>query len=148
MEWLSTNAITHSPDSLKVELLELVKYHAPKEKTYPFDTMLAEHGFITLRLPPYHCDINAIEYVWAEVKRYIRNVNPLGDLNMEKLLKSIKNAIQSVSAIQWVKYCECVRKLENMYRGKDLILDEICEPICFTVNDNESSTEYETDKDA
>ena len=47
-----------------------------------------------------------------------------------------------------MKYCECLRKLENMYRKKDLILDELCEPICFTVNDNESSTEYETDKDA
>ena len=60
MNWLSRNNITLSR---KTELRDLVKQNTPSVKTYRFDSMIEEHGHIVLRLPLYHCDMNAIEYV-------------------------------------------------------------------------------------
>ena len=74
MDWLIEKKISFSPNMRKIELLELVKSNSPPITTYKFNTMLAKHGHYTLRLPPYHCDINAIEYIWADMKGFIQNI--------------------------------------------------------------------------
>lgn len=76
LDWLAARSIIHSPDALKVELLELVKLNTPKFKTYKFDAVVQKHGFQVLRLPPYHCDLNAIEYIWSDIKREIVTLIP------------------------------------------------------------------------
>lgn len=118
----------------------------PKVKTYRFDCMLAEHGFTTLRLPPYHCDINAIEYVWAELKRYVRNINPTGDINMTKLFQTTEDAINSISVENWRKYCEHVIKIEAANWDKDAIMEEVCESLCISLTDSDSTTDSECDE--
>nr|CAH7729963.1 unnamed protein product [Callosobruchus chinensis] len=34
-----------------------------------------EMGFTVLRLPPYHCELNSIELVWAQVKNEVERKN-------------------------------------------------------------------------
>lgn len=45
------------------------------------DELALQYGHRVLRLPPYHCQYNAIEMVWSESKRYydakITSVHPV-----------------------------------------------------------------------
>lgn len=40
---------------------------------YRVDEMARAHGIQIIRLPPYHCMLNPIEYVWGYVKRGVRD---------------------------------------------------------------------------
>jgi hypothetical protein len=57
----------------------------PRGKTFRTDLMLDEYGHPTYRLPPYMCDRNTREVAWVNTKRYDRERNVLGDMNMTKL---------------------------------------------------------------
>ena len=56
-------------------------------KKYCIDEFLKEKGHEALRIPPYHCVLNAIELALAATKRYIkeRNVNP--ELSIKEMKK-------------------------------------------------------------
>lgn len=64
----------------KRELLELIQEsHRPKK--YEIDEIALKNGHKVLRLPPYHCQFNAIELVWVNCKEfYNKNV---GQNNVE-----------------------------------------------------------------
>ena len=81
----------------KVERLELVKSNSSPVKTYRFDTMLDEHGHYVLKFLPYHSDINAIEYVFADMKDFIRKKNIAADINMEQLFKLIELVFENIT---------------------------------------------------
>ena len=34
------------------------------------DNIAKKYGHEVIRLPPYHCDLNAIELIWADEKNY------------------------------------------------------------------------------
>lgn len=53
----------------KNKLLQIAKDNK-KEKIYIVDELLKERGHDVLRLPPYHCEFNAIELIWAQAKGY------------------------------------------------------------------------------
>ncbi|XP_035219486.1 uncharacterized protein LOC118192598 [Stegodyphus dumicola] len=145
MDWLTSNNIVYSPNMRKIELLNIVKEHLPLKKTYKFDVMLEEHGFTALRLPPYHCDINAIEYVWADIKHFIRAQNITADINMEKLLKLTEHAIENVTIEKWKNYCAHVESLENAYWEKDGILEEMCDSLVISLDDDDDSECFSDD---
>ncbi|KAF2881583.1 hypothetical protein ILUMI_24588 [Ignelater luminosus] len=65
-KWLYHNNIQHDSTSFKSELLGLGKTNK-KEKVYEVDELIRSQ---VLRLATYHCDFNAIELVWAQVKKY------------------------------------------------------------------------------
>lgn len=68
IDWLQTNGIEANMQMLKVELLHLVQTHKPPAPTYVVDQMALEAGHQVIRLPPYHCQYNAIELIWAQIK--------------------------------------------------------------------------------
>lgn len=68
VKWLSENGVTADMSMLKTELITLVRRHKPPTPTYALDEMAKEKGHQVLRLPPYHCQYNAIELIWAQIK--------------------------------------------------------------------------------
>lgn len=52
------------------ELLEIVK-KKPNYEQLAVDKLAAEHGVTILRLPLYHCELNPIKLVWAQVKGHV-----------------------------------------------------------------------------
>jgi transposase len=40
----------------------------PREKKYKLDAVALKMGHEVVRLPPYHCQYNPIELIWAQVK--------------------------------------------------------------------------------
>ncbi|XP_037504909.1 uncharacterized protein LOC119380352 [Rhipicephalus sanguineus] len=70
-EWLNSKDIAYSATLVKRQLLELVASVKPRFLSYIIDNAAARAGCVVLRLPPYHCEFNPIELVWAKVKNGI-----------------------------------------------------------------------------
>ena len=66
-DFLRRHDIPFSANMLKAELLEICKRHK-QAPVYVVDEILRRHGHLTLRLPPYHADLNAIEQIWGDMK--------------------------------------------------------------------------------
>lgn len=66
--WLQEKGIEANETMLKNELLRLVGLHKPTTPTYVLDDIAHEKGHTVIRLPPYHCQYNPIELIWAQVK--------------------------------------------------------------------------------
>ena len=65
-----------SPVPTRSVLLERIKLFQV-QKEYFVDNRIRRHGHEVLRLPPYHCMLNAIELAWSKLKRTVRSENVL-----------------------------------------------------------------------
>lgn len=52
----------------------LIKRNAPPKK-YEIDEIIKSHGHEVLRLPPYQCNFNLIEYIWNIMKQRVADKN-------------------------------------------------------------------------
>lgn len=100
--------------------------------------------FQILRLPPYHCDLNPIEMVWASMKRKVAEVNIGKPSN--NMPEMVQNAFESISVDEWRNHCAHVKKLEEEYRIKDGYLDkpfiiELCSESEESSDDDDSQDE-------
>ncbi|KAH8038503.1 hypothetical protein HPB51_001676 [Rhipicephalus microplus] len=66
-ERLKSKKITYSKRLIKKQLLKLVESVNPRFLSYIIDNTAVKARFIVLRLPPYHCEFNPNELVWADV---------------------------------------------------------------------------------
>ncbi|KAJ8909809.1 hypothetical protein NQ315_015302 [Exocentrus adspersus] len=85
---------------------------------------------IVLRLPPYHCELNPIEMIWAQ----ITNVKPL-----------LIDALNKITEVNWKKCVDHVIKEEEKMSKLDGIMDDVIEPLIISINndsdsDNDSSS--------
>ncbi|XP_049764494.1 uncharacterized protein LOC126092808 [Schistocerca cancellata] len=67
-EWLKSKNIHFEDGMLKKELLDIVKNHRTAHNEYAIDEMANKAGKTVLIIPPYHCELNTIELVWARIK--------------------------------------------------------------------------------
>lgn len=139
-QWLQEKGIAFLQDMTKAELLEIVRRNKP-EPDYKADRILREHGHTVLRLPPYHCDLNPIEYVWSVVKKRVASKNIRCTLNEIKALT--EEAILSITPDLWRKECDHVQKIESEYTEKDGIIE--MEVNKFVINLEEDSSSSESD---
>ncbi|CAG4940862.1 unnamed protein product [Colias eurytheme] len=118
--WLLENNIPFDLQLRKPSLVQLVKKHKP-DPIYEIDELLGQHGHTVVRLPPYHCDLNPIELIWAQAKRKIASQN-VGAKNIKELAL---DAFNSITREDWKNCCDHVKKIEMEYynRGKTLYED-------------------------
>ncbi|XP_074041454.1 uncharacterized protein [Leptinotarsa decemlineata] len=53
---------------VKAELTSVIKYHRDRYRQHVVDTIARAEDITILRLPPYHCELNPIELIWAQIK--------------------------------------------------------------------------------
>lgn len=147
IEWLSSNNITHDPTVTKAELLHLVKQNKDKE-IYIIDEIARAHGHEILRLPPYHCQLNPIELIWAQIKNEVRKKNSNSNQSLKNVEDIVKTAIARVTAEDWKKCIEHTRKVEEEYRRKDLAKDHVYEQFLINLEEESSDDmEFEDETD-
>ena len=66
--WLRNKNIEFDPQSTKAVLYELIKLKKESFKVYEIERIAEMHRHNIVRLPPYHCDFNAMELIWAQIK--------------------------------------------------------------------------------
>ena len=78
---------------VRSELLQLINLHKEQYNLYVTDEMARRNNKVVLRLPPYHCELNPIELIWAQIKNKVAKENrtfKLKEVN-ELLLQPIKD---------------------------------------------------------
>lgn len=113
--WLTSKNIAFDARMTKQELHYLIIRNRP-EKEYLVDKLLRESGHEVLRLPPYQCDLNPIEYIWNIMKQRIADKNvEQSERHIESLTRQ---AIQSITPTDWKKQINHVDRLRQEYWEK------------------------------
>lgn len=114
-DWLTSKQIVWQPKMLKKELLNIVASVKPRYVRYRVDSAAERAGCIVLRLPPYHCELNPIELIWAQMKRGVAARNATFKLtDVEALL--IEEAAK-VTTEHWAKAVKHVINIEKKFMG-------------------------------
>lgn len=71
IEWLQSQNIGFPGLATKSELYMVIKQHKPP-KDYIIDNMFSSHGHKVVRLPPYNCDLNPID--WRKEINHIKRL--------------------------------------------------------------------------
>lgn len=126
----------------KPQLLAKVKEIKAKYVSYVVDNMAKDAGHTVLRLPPYHCEFNAIELAWAMVKSYEKQHNTSYKIDDVRNLLNI--AIERVTSENWKNCISHVIKEENQMTEVDTNMVEIIdnlEPCVLTVTGDTSDSD-------
>lgn len=138
IEWLSEKKIAFQMNMVKKELLAIVNLNKGPKK-YVIDEMAKNRQITVLRLPPYHCELNPIELVWAQVKGEVARNNTTFKLNDVKVL--LTNSLERVTADKWQSCINHVLKEEAKMWELDNLIDITVEPIIINIGAEDSSSE-------
>ncbi|GBO17964.1 hypothetical protein AVEN_81248-1 [Araneus ventricosus] len=143
-EWLTNKNIPWGSDLLKLELLQIVSTVKHKFDGYRIDKIASETGHKVLRLPPYHCELNPIELIWAQVKGYIARQNQTFKLPEVKNL--LLEALDKVSGNDWKNAVAHVTKIEKEFWTMDGLIEDVWEQNELTIqlSDSDSTQESES----
>lgn len=142
-EWITNKGLSYLPTMVKAQLYEIIKEHK-EAPIYEADQMLESHGHKVARLPPYHCELNAIEFMWSLVKRRVASKNVGQEAG--NIVKLTEEAFQSITAEDWQKQCEHVRRVEENFCARDGCMDAEMDRFIIELND-ESDTESDSSYD-
>ncbi|XP_070385359.1 uncharacterized protein [Dermacentor albipictus] len=113
-ECLKSKNMTYSKMMVKKQLLELVASVKPRFLSYIAKSAAERTGYIVLRLPPYHCEFNPIELVWAKVKNGIDADNR--DFKPSTVEDILREKIKHVTAENWWKNIHHVMDMKEKFR--------------------------------
>lgn len=141
--WLNRKGLPWHPDNVKAELLQIVDSVKEKYEMYRIDSLAASEGHSVLRLPPYHCELNPIEMVWAEVKGYVATNNRTFKISdVERLAYE---GISKVTSEHWKNYINHVQKVEEKMWELDGLIDGNEENLIIVDNFSSTETAEETE---
>ncbi|XP_026746152.1 uncharacterized protein LOC113507498 [Trichoplusia ni] len=125
---------------IKAELIEIVKSHKSNYERYAVEELAAEYGVTILRLPPYHCELNPIELVWAQTKGYVARNNKT--FKIKDVKKLFEEGVKEVTPENWRQCINHTIKVEDKMCQLDHIIDECVDSFIINVTDSDSDSEY------
>lgn len=139
--WLVSKNISYDDNEIKTELLLKVKNVKDNFKTYVVDELAKKYKVEVLRLPPYHCELNPIELIWANVKGYVARKNT--NFKFDEVKQLLQEGLQQITSENWKRCVEHVIKEEdNFYSKIDEMIDKTVDS--FVIHVTDSDTEMET----
>ncbi|XP_061717351.1 uncharacterized protein LOC133530573 [Cydia pomonella] len=137
-KWLRENNIPYEACFKKEELMCLVEENKIGP-IYAAEELLKQHGHEVLKLPPYHCDLNAIELIWSLTKRKIASSNVgLPGSDTENL---IRECFAMITPEDWKKCTDHVINVERKYKSKDNITDTELAPFIIEVRESDNDSD-------
>ncbi|KAI5635310.1 hypothetical protein NE865_12002 [Phthorimaea operculella] len=124
LEWLVKNEVKASDTMRKDELVRLIKIKNEPLETFKIDDLLKSYGHIVLKLPPYMCDLNPVEFAWVKVKSIVKKLNVETKLSLPKLQEVTELAISQVTDEDWRGFDHRVTVLEEEYWERDRLMDD------------------------
>ncbi|KAM7311876.1 uncharacterized protein ISCGN_008783 [Ixodes scapularis] len=136
--WLTSKGIAWDAKMLKRQLLEIVSSVKPQYVKYRVDTVAERAGCTVVRLPPYHCEFNPIELIWAQIKNRVAARNTMFKIgDVERLLKE---EAEQVTASNWCNAVRHVVEAEESFKQGGTTSAHI-EPIVIALNEGDTSSE-------
>lgn len=142
IQWLEENNVPHDPKLPKAELLQIISQNKARQ-VYIIDKIANDHGHKVARLPPYHCHLNPIELIWAQVKSDVRMNNSNGNQTMKRVEQLTKEAVAKVTARNWLNCVNHTHQIEQEYIRKDRAVNHLYESSSFVINIESSSSDEE-----
>lgn len=124
------------------EHLAIVKLNLSSDRSYKIDAIIKSTGHEVLRLPPYHCDLNPIELIWATLKKKVGHRNLSYILN--EVLFHTQDALKEISIDDKEKAVKHVKSTEDSYRKTNLAVDDQIDKIIIDLGADSSSTSDES----
>lgn len=139
--WLKQKGFNADSSYLKKELLYIVKQEKGNYDKYVIDEMAKKENKTVLRLPPYHCELNPIELIWAQVKNHVAANNTTFKLADVKRL--LEEGVEKVTEEDWKKCTEHVKKEEAKLWELDNLIEGMEEsgPLIINVGNDDSSSD-------
>ena len=143
VNWLKRRNIPLTEDMKKAELMELVLINKPKFPVYIVDEWAESYGHKVIRLPPYHCHFNAIELIWARVKKYVATNNT--QFTMTEIEKLTTKGIQMITGEDWKKVVEHTKSIiEDAWKNEDTMEQQV-EDLIISLNCSSDSESVESE---
>ena len=96
-----------------------------------------------IQLLPYHCDLNAIELIWAEEKNYVACENR--EMTRKPVEALFRERRSQIIAEKCKKCIEHVKKVELSNWKTDRKIDEEMDEFEIALDANEDESDIETD---
>lgn len=144
-EWLSSKNVAYEEKETKTELLAKVKDVKDRYQSYVTDEMAKQVGIEVLRLPPYHCELNPIELVWADVKNYVARNNTT--FKMVDVKRLFEEGLNNIDQAKWKNCVDHVIKEETKLYGLDHAVDKTVDNFIINVTDSSTSSSSENDSE-
>ena len=145
-EWLQKNNVTYGMNALRSELWLLCKRHRDAKSCKIIDKIAQRYGDEVLRLPPYHCDLNAIELIWANEKNFVARENT--EMTMKFAEELFRRRRDELTPEICKKCVDHVKEVENSYWKTDRIIDEKMDKLEFSLEDSDDDIMDEDDTDS
>ena len=139
-DYLTRHNISFDAKLTKPKLYEIIKLNK-KDPMYKADDLISKAGHCTLRLPPYHCNLNPIELVWGDIKQHI------GIENSTFKLTDVQNMVHAefdrITPEKWAKCVQhVIEKEEKRYWEKDAMQPDI-EPVIISLDSSDDDSDDE-----
>ncbi|XP_060878988.1 uncharacterized protein LOC132951224 isoform X2 [Metopolophium dirhodum] len=121
--WLKSKGVVLDKPMVKFRLLDMVNEIRPRHDKYVIDELAKQYDCIILRLPPYHCELNAIELAWPLVKNYVSMNNTTFKLADVKQL--LIEGAERVKPTIWKNLISQTKAEEDKLWKIDFIVDYV-----------------------
>ena len=126
---------------MRSELWILCKRHRVEKTSKIVEEIAKKYGHQVLRLPPCHCQLNAIELIWGDEKSYVARENKSMTIEgVEKLFRKRRGEINKEICRNCIQH---VRSVEDRYCEIDSIIDQKMDKLMFSVGDSGDESDIE-----
>lgn len=134
-EWLRSKNIPYQPTDTVAVLRAKITQYPRQNKSYVVDNLIMAAGHEVLRLPPYHCQYNAIEMVWSQAKRhYDKYIS-----HTKNPLECWKAALDNVSQENWSDYVNHTDKIIKKSWDQEKVIITNQQPLIINVDSGSES---------
>ncbi|KAM7305952.1 uncharacterized protein ISCGN_015848 [Ixodes scapularis] len=113
-QWLTSKKISWVPRMVKKQLLDIVALVKPQHLKYRVDTAAETAGCTVVRLPPYHCEFNPIELIWAQIKNGVAARNTT--FKIVDVGRLLNEEVDKVTTDNWINAVRHVIDIEATFR--------------------------------
>ncbi|KAM7307120.1 uncharacterized protein ISCGN_010756 [Ixodes scapularis] len=113
-QWLTSKKISWDPKMVKKQLLDIVALVKPQHLKYRVDTAAETAGCTVVRLPPYHCEFNPIELIWAQIKNGVGARNTT--FKIADVGRFLNEEVDKVTTENWINAVRHVTDIEATFR--------------------------------
>ncbi|KAH9375371.1 hypothetical protein HPB48_006537 [Haemaphysalis longicornis] len=144
LAWLTSKGIPRNATMTKNQLLELVAPVKDQFVKFRVDVAAEKAGCVVLRLPPYYCEFNPVEVIWAQMNGEVARLNT--DFKIDSVRKLLITEAEYVSPNNWAKAVEHVIGIEDRCREVRGFSDHV-EPIIISLGEEDDDSCGSADDD-
>ena len=89
----------------------------------------------------YMCELNPLEFTWADVKSSVKEYNVMGKLSLMTIQEVTENVMKSITWCEWEGYINHIKKTREVIVEKNGLMEEVINNFVISIGGIESSDE-------